>query len=387
VSRGRGIRVALIVAAVQLGGTLAATGHGHLRGGRNCWWAASCAPAHRLDVLAIALLLCGPLALAAWRLHPRAVLALVVAASAAYLARGYPQGPAFVSPAVAFMRTAIGGDMLAAGAAMVAGWALFLWLPVLTGHAHAPRPLAALALGAWLLVAFAAAVGMRARRHHLAQERRRREQEAQLRADEERLRIARELHDVLAHNISMINVQSGVALHLMDERPEQARSALEAINAASSDALREVRSVLQALRAGDGAGPDAPLAPAAGLEQLDDLVVRTRAAGLDVSLSVQGERRPLPASVDLAAYRIVQESLTNVVRHAGAQRVDVQVAYGADVLMVAVTDDGGGAGTGTAGSGSGIPGMTERATALGGRLNAFARPGGGFEVRAELPIR
>jgi signal transduction histidine kinase len=225
------------------------------------------------------------------------------------------------------------------------------------------------------------AEALRGRRERFTEARRAREQEARQRANEERLRIARELHDVLAHNITTINVQSGVALHLIDEQPEQARTALEAINEASADALREVRSALSALR-GDGEQP--PRTPTAGLDGVDELVSRACAAGLEVSIDVRGNRRPLPASVDLAAFRIVQESLTNVVRHAQATAATVQLAYGAGELTVQIDDDGrGGA---AANGGSGILGMRERAAALGGRLIAGPGPRGGFRVSAHLPF-
>ena len=138
---------------------------------------------------------------------------------------------------------------------------------------------------------------------------------------------------MLAHNISLINVQSGVALQRMDEKPDQARIALTAINEASANALREVRSVLGVLR---GTGAQAPRAPTAGLDRLDDLVTRTTAAGVGVTLEVHGERRPLPASIDLAAFRIVQETLTNIVRHAGAGAANVELTYGPDELTVQV---------------------------------------------------
>ena len=205
---------------------------------------------------------------------------------------------------------------------------------------------------------------------------------ARRKADEERLRIARELHDVLAHNISLINVQSGVALHLIDEQPEQARTALEAINKASADALHEVRSALNVLR---GSKEEPPRAPTAGLARLDELVSRAAAAGVGVSLEVQGDRRPLPASVDLAAFRIVQESLTNIVRHAAAGSAKVQLTYGNGDLRLQIDDDGRGPGA-QAGGGSGIAGMRERATALGGELEAGPQPTGGFRVRARLPL-
>jgi signal transduction histidine kinase len=279
----------------------------------------------------------------------------------------------------------VAGDRLAAGAALLAGWAMYLWLPAALGHTGLPTILAALAIAAWLLVVFAAAEALRARRERMVQAREAREREARRKADEERLRIARELHDVLAHNISLINVQSGVALHLIDEQPAQARTALTAINQASADALREVRSVLGVLR---GKSEQPPLAPTVGLDQLDELVSRAAAAGVEVDLRVRGDRRSLPASVDLAAFRIVQESLTNVVRHAGAGAVTVELAYGDGELRVQIDDDGRGTGSlSEDGAGSGIAGMRERAAALGGIFEAGPLAAGGFRVLARIPIR
>ena len=198
------------------------------------------------------------------------------------------------------------------------------------------------------------------------------------------MRIARELHDVLAHNISLINVQAGVALHLMDEQPDQARSALAAIKAASTDALGELRSVLEILRRGD---ERAPRSPTPGLAGLDGLVERSRAAGIDVRTKVDGTPRQLPTGVDRAAFRIVQEALTNVVRHARATTATVHITYAPDDIEIAVEDDGRGpvAADPTRG-GSGLAGMRERAAALGGRLDAGPRPGGGFVVNASLPL-
>jgi signal transduction histidine kinase len=212
------------------------------------------------------------------------------------------------------------------------------------------------------------------------------------------MRIARELHDVLAHNISLINVQAGVALHLMDEQPGQSRSALAAIKQASNDALGELRSVLDILRQGDEAEPRSP---ASGLAQLDSLVAGAAATGLEVRTRVEGAPRPLSAGTDLAAFRIVQESLTNVTLHAGpAANATVRIGYGADELVVEVTDDGNGGGSASgrqaAGSdrqdrrsvrpGRGLVGMRERVAALGGELTAGPRPGGGFRVLARLPL-
>ena len=210
---------------------------------------------------------------------------------------------------------------------------------------------------------------------------------ARRKAAEERLRIARELHDSLTHSISVIQVQSGVAVHLARKRGEEVPAALLAIEEASADAARELRSTLGALREqddGDGSS----------LAQLDRLVARTRTAGLPVTVTVSGVRLTLPPDVDQAAYRIVQEALTNVTRHAGHACTTVHLQYGPGLLTVQVEDDGAGGSGGPGGapgsqptSGLGLIGMRERVSALGGRLDAGPRAGGGFRVRVELPAR
>jgi signal transduction histidine kinase len=223
-----------------------------------------------------------------------------------------------------------------------------------------------------------------------------RDEAAQRKAMEERLRIARELHDSLTHSISVIQVQAGVAVHLARKRGEDVPPALAAIQEAGADAVRELRATLGVLRSeedGDGSG----------LTQLDSLVARARAAGLPVTVTVTGAQRPLPPDVDQAAYRIVQEALTNVSRHAGwadggnQVSASVHLHYTPEILSVLVVDDGQGTGTGNAtvtstgtrpsGAGVGLVGMRERVSALGGRLQAGPQDGGGFHVRAELPAR
>ena len=211
-----------------------------------------------------------------------------------------------------------------------------------------------------------------------------RDEAAQRKAMEERLRIARELHDSLTHSISVIQVQAGVAVHLARKRGEEVPPALLAIQEAGADAVRELRATLGVLRsAEDGDG--------SGLGQLDSLVARARAAGLPVTMTVTGARRPLPPGVDQAAYRIVQEALTNVSRHAGQARATVHLHYAPETLSIQVDDDGDGAGTPAStrasGPGLGLAGMRERVSALGGRLQAGPQDGGGFQVRAELPAR
>jgi signal transduction histidine kinase len=211
-----------------------------------------------------------------------------------------------------------------------------------------------------------------------------RDETARRRAMEERLRIARELHDSLTHSISVIQVQAGVAVHLAHKRGEDVPPALLAIEEAGTDAARELRATLGVLRSdenGDGSG----------LSQLDSLVARAQTAGLPVTVTVSGSPRPLPPEVDQAAYRIVQESLTNVSRHAGHACATVRLHYAPQSLSVQVDDDGKGAATSAAGArqsgpGLGLIGMRERVSALGGQLRAGPRDDGGFQVRAELPL-
>jgi signal transduction histidine kinase len=207
-----------------------------------------------------------------------------------------------------------------------------------------------------------------------------RDEAAQRRAMEERLRIARELHDSLTHSISVIQVQAGVAEHLARKRGEEVPPALLAIQEAGTDAARELRATLSVLRsAEDGDG--------SSLCQLDSLVARARAAGLPVTVTVTGAERLLPPDVDQAAYRIVQEALTNVARHAGHACASVHLHYTPEALSIQVSDDGKGAGTRPPGTGLGLIGMRERVSALGGRLQAGPQDDGGFQVRAELPAR
>jgi signal transduction histidine kinase len=370
--RATDVAVAGLVAVVQLGLTTLAARRQPER--------------QALDLLAYLLLAAGPVALL-WRWRsPAGVLAVVTAACVVYFALGYPYGPAWLALIVAFWTAVTGGARRAAWITAFAGLAAYFTLaPVFDRGAPVASVPAVIAHLGWLLVVLAVAeVALAARQRRQAAERSRAE-EARRRAGEERMRIARELHDVLAHNISLINVQAGVALHLMDEQPGQSRSALVAIKQASNDALGELRSVLDVLRQGDEAPPRTP---ASGLAHLDRLVAGAEATGLEVKTRVEGTPRPLPAGTDLAAYRIVQESLTNVTRHAGPASATVLVRYGNDGLTVQVDDDGNGPpATNTNGpGGNGIRGMRERVAALGGELTTGPRPGGGFRVQARLPL-
>jgi signal transduction histidine kinase len=222
-----------------------------------------------------------------------------------------------------------------------------------------------------------------ATRAELARETQTREERARLLAAEERLRIARELHDVFGHAMAAISVQAGVGLHVIDQRPGQAREALAAIKKVCDDGLTDVKTILGILRSDTSVGE--PRAPRGGLDRLTELLDTAEASGLRVELQVDGDPRPLPAPVDMAAYRIIQEGLTNVLRHAEARAVRLTLTHEPSRLTVRIRDDGAATSTDTAG-GHGIDGMRERARALSGRLTAAPHPDGGFEVYAELPV-
>jgi signal transduction histidine kinase len=224
-------------------------------------------------------------------------------------------------------------------------------------------------------------------RERLARAEAEREREASHRVEQERLRIARELHDVMAHTIAVITVQAGVAADVLSDAPDEARRALGTIRAAGREAMAELRATVGVLRDGDGQA--APRAPAPGLGQLDGLLETASHAGLRVETVVAGEPRPLPPAVDLTAYRILQESLTNVARHAQATSATVAIRYEPDGIVIEVCDDGRGAsGAPVPGEGGhGLEGMAERAAAVGGRLEAGPRPAGGFRVWSSLPAR
>jgi signal transduction histidine kinase len=206
--------------------------------------------------------------------------------------------------------------------------------------------------------------------------------EAERQLGEERLRIAREVHDVVGHAMSAINVQAGVAAHLLDNDTEQARNALLHIKRTSGAALADLRATLGILRDPDH---QAPVGPAAGLDQLDTVADQLRATGVEVSVDVDTAGM-VPTHVQSAGYRIVQEALTNVLRHANARSVHVVVRGDEDLITIVVSDDGQGTGYSTAGSGAGVRGMRERTEALGGTLEAGPGDGGGWLVEATLPL-
>jgi signal transduction histidine kinase len=365
----RDLALPLVPLAVQLTGAAITPGIWHLF-----------SPARSLGPVDWVLLVVGPMALVARRRHP--VLVLWVTFAATLTPSG--TGLTHLSFLVAFFAAATAGKRHAALLALALSFVWVIWLaPLVYGYAVPPAN-DALLLAGWMLAVAIAAEATRIRAERAAATRASRQLDQRRQQSEERLRIARDLHDVIGHNISLINVQASMGLDLIDSQPEQARAALSAIKSASKEALEELRTMLTPLRGDDVA----PRSPAPGLDRLPELIELTRAAGLTVEVDITGKAPPLPATVQLAAYRIIQESLTNVARHAGQVRVTVRVTYDDANVHVQVDDDGkapSGAGSAT-GTGSGITGMRERATALGGSLSAGSRHVGGFRVSARLPV-
>jgi signal transduction histidine kinase len=336
------------------------------------------------DAIAGILAAAAALALIWRRRWPVAVLGFVYAATLAYFVIGYPDGPIWFPLIVVSFTAAVQGHRTVAILAAAAGFLVFPRLDLLLRDGPGPSLIASIALAAWLIIILGTAEFVRTRRERVAETIRMHEEETLRRRGEERLRIARELHDALGHHLSLISVQSGVALHVNEALPEQARTSLAAIRDASKEALEELRSVLEILRQ---EGESAPRFPGSTLARLDDLVAQAASAGLEVQTETVGDVRPLPYGVEAAAFRIVQEALTNVTKHAGRATALVRISYGDDHLVVSIEDDGRGSTTAsTDGTGKGLVGMRERVTALGGELEARPRPGGGFLVRARLPV-
>ena len=324
-----------------------------------------------------ALLLVASAAVAFRRRYPAAVLAATAAVTVAWLAAHHPYGPVFLPLCVATYTAAAcvprrRFPVLATGVGGLLVVLVAFGLADGRGRLSDQLPRALLAWVALLGVPLWVGWAARARRERTTQEGRRR-------ADEERLRVARELHDVVSHSIAMINFRAGAALHVIDRRPEEAKAALEAIREGSSGAMQELRAALGVLRDPGGS----PREPGPGLGQLGELAARVADAGRAVDVVVEGDPVELTPAADLAAYRVVQESLTNVVKHAGPAAVTVRVAYQPDQVVVEITDNG--VARRHPGSGSGIAGMRERVAAVGGELEAGPRPAGGFRVAARLP--
>lgn len=365
------VGIAVGVAAIQLGGA-ALAGHG---------LAALGPPAYLL-------LLLGTLPLAFGRRAPIPVLLITALCALAYLLLGYP-GLVIglpVLPATYF--AVLSGHRLVpllVGGVLVAGLLAF---GTSASSSAALRDVieSRVLLSGWLVAAGVMGEVARQRGAYVRQVEERaleaertREEVARRRADEERLRIARELHDSLTHSISVVNVQAGVALHLARKRGEEVPPALLAIQESAREAMRELHDALDVLHRDE--------AHEVGMDRIPDLIRLARSAGLEVDLCVEGEPAPLPPATDRAAYRIVQEALTNVRRHARARSATVRVGYSPAVVTLQVEDDGCGMPDGAHTDGLGLRGMRERAAALAGRVEAGPRAGGGFSVTAELPRR
>jgi signal transduction histidine kinase len=337
-------------------------------------------PATDLDLLGYALLAAGGLALAGRRQAPVPVLAVTGLCAVGYQAAGFEvPAVAYLFAVYAAMRAGYRTITVATSVAVLVALPLAALASPLEGIAGAfAQARDALEL-AWLIAAGAAGEALRQAEQRADEAERTREETARRRAGEERLHIARELHDTLTHQISVIKVQAEVAVHLARKRGEQVPDSLLAILEAGREATRELRATLEALRDDDKTPPH-------GLDHIPELVERARAAGLDATLTIDGQRHDMPTAVDRTAYRIVQESLTNVARHAAAATASVQIDYRPDALAIRVDDDGKATPDTAHKPGVGLLGMRERVTALGGRLRAEPRTEGGFTVQAELPV-
>ncbi len=331
-----------------------------------------------LDALAILLLLAGPAGLGFRKRAPYIMLPVALLATGTYLALGYAWGPIVLSLALAIVLTAAAGlrwqAWAGAGVAAVA---------VITGAAMTGDtnwPVRASAGVAWAAILVLIGQGFRRRSDRIAEYRRRSEEARKAERDEYRLTLARDIHDVVAHSLSMINVQASVALHVGADDPDKLRPALEAIKAASKESLTEVRQLLGVLR------EDVPLTPAARptLARIPELVKNAELGGLRVRLQDHSDHQLISPAQQEATYRIVQEALTNVGRHSGAQSAVVRVVEAAGTLTVTVDDDG--AGMGGELPGNGLTGMRERAVALGGTLTLHELEPG-LRVEASLPAR
>jgi signal transduction histidine kinase len=331
-------------------------------------------------VLAILVAAIGPLALIGARRFPGPVVAIVaVAASADLLLAGAEDGPPYIAFAFAIGAAIVRGARVWAWAVIAASWIGTLLVAFTLGLTWQPWRVVGISFGILLVVGLAEGIRTRGERYAVAMRAISARRQSEVQA--ERVRIARELHDVLAHSLSQINVQAGVGLHLIDKQPDKAADALASIKETSKAALDEVRSVLGILRS--EAGADAPLVPEPDLSRLAGLAASVIAQGVDVVLTNRLENVPKPTQ--LALYRIVQESLTNVVRHAEASRATVELSEEGGSCVVVVTDNGKGASGAAEPAGRGLLGMHERAELLGGTLEA-GPVAGGFRVRATIPM-
>ncbi len=386
-----------IISAVLLTALLVAGSYGEAHPGQRSDLHPGGHPIPYTPTAAYLLVIAAGLALAWRRRYPLPVLVFSTVCVAAYSLAGWVNGSALLIPVGALY--CVTREWPAKRAVAVAGVTLI----VLMGATALNNPFGPVGGGFDLipgLVAAALFAGLAAsnRRAYIETVTARAEEDARRQVSAERLRIARDLHDVVAHTMATINVQAGVAAHVVADRPEAAAAALTAIKTASRDGLRELRAILHVLRQADETDDGSPTQPAPGLAQLDGLVANTVAAGLATTVRCDGTPRPLSPAVDLTAYRIIQESLTNVIRHAGPATADVHLDYRDTVLRIEITDTGRGTlaaagymatvltGLSGLGGGHGITGMRERAASVGGELTAGPAPERGFLVTASLPL-
>lgn len=333
-----------------------------------------------VDVWAVVLLLVGPVALwSGWR-WPLAPVAAATGAACVFIGLGYPFGPIFASVVVSLFLAVQAGrrrGVLVVAALAYVGFAVAVALDDRGDGFRWPHMLIS---AGWLTAVLAVSEIVRARREQLAERQRARETARERQLADERVRLAQELHDVLAHNISLINVQASTALHLIEQQPERAGDALTNIKRASADALGELRAALDVLRDGES-----PRSPAPRLDDLPTLLDGVRAGGVDVHLTADVPPG-LASPIELAAFRIIQEALTNVTRHSTARTVRIRLAHEDGALSIEVVDDGRGAAVPADAAGRGLLGMRERAVALGGSFTAGPTGRGGFRVHARLPL-
>lgn len=340
------------------------------------------AGADRMSIFGLVLAVAGPFVLLAAGRFPGPTVAVLAIAAALDVGIAQPTpGPPYVALAFAIVGAIVRGARLWAWISVGTIWIATIVVGLMIGVELQPGRIAATTL--LILIVFGVGEGIRTRREHYAQYQQALIQRRHDEVQAERTRIARELHDVLAHSLSQINVQAGVGLHLMDAQPERAKEALANIKDSSKSALDEVRSLLGVLRAG-GAGQDAPLVPEPDLARLPGLIDSVRTQGLDVTLEMGID--DAPKATQLAIYRIVQESLTNVVRHAGADRAIVSIRSDADAIVIEIADDGRGIDP-VAEGGRGLLGMHERAELLGGTLTTGRSSLGGALVTARIPTK
>ncbi|MEU6192297.1 sensor histidine kinase [Streptomyces sp. NPDC047061] len=328
------------------------------------------------------------------RSHPRIAVAVATFCTVATGAMGYLPTPLLLAPLMmALYWLAVGTDSKIAYRYGLVIMAMVVITAILDKPNSDMLLLRTVGPVMWLLLPLVGGKNARLRHDHLesahvraAHAERTREEEARLRVTEERMRIARELHDVVAHHMAVAHAQAGTAAHLAPTHPEQAQKILADLAGTTSSALLELQATVGVLRHADDPEADS-LQPAPGLDRLPELVTACESAGLTVTVTAEGEVRSLSPGVDLTAYRIIQEALTNATKHASDRAAHIRLSYSDSFLSITVTNDGTAVAPAVPGGGYGLMGMRERANSVGGNLRAGPRPEGGFEVATALPIQ